>query len=91
MNLQKRGIFQDKEVILLTDFYEGLRTLVETYNYQYVEMGSFGKTRPEHAVLVKSLYHFKCLLKSDEKNKLTYELFDDIEGVLRSQFEKISN
>lgn len=30
--------------------------LLECYNYQYMEMSSFGKTKPDYAVYVKSIF-----------------------------------
>lgn len=46
-NFKRLNLFQEKDVILLTDFYEGLNMMTECYNYQLFELGSFGKTRPE--------------------------------------------
>ena len=46
-NLKKQNLFQEKEIILITDFYEGLKMLIECYNYKYAELGIFGKSKPE--------------------------------------------
>lgn len=54
--------------MLVTDFYEGVRMIIDTYNYMYKEMGSYGKTRPKFENYVKSIHQFKTLLAAEEKN-----------------------
>lgn len=90
-NLEKINVFQNKEVILVTDFYEGVRMILDSYNYTYKEMGSYGKTRPTFENYVKSIHQFKSLLAAEEKNQKAYKLIHDLESLLKSQFEKLDN
>ncbi|KAL4504065.1 hypothetical protein ABPG72_022695 [Tetrahymena utriculariae] len=89
--LRKFNTFQDKEIILITDFQEALKVLMETYNYYFKELEVFGKSKQDYNVYIKSLYQFKSTLKTDPRNEKVCKLFEDLEDLLKSNYEKIDN
>jgi len=46
-NLEKYEIFKDRETILVTEFEEGVKLLIECYNYCNYELNYFGTKKPE--------------------------------------------
>ncbi|KAL4473761.1 hypothetical protein ABPG74_022625 [Tetrahymena malaccensis] len=89
--LRKFNTFQDKEIILITDFQEALKVLMDTYNYYFKELEVFGKSKQDYNVYIKSLYQFKSILKTDPRNEKVCKLFEDLEDLLKSNYEKIDN
>jgi hypothetical protein len=59
----------DHEILIVTDFLEGIKIMMEAYNHYNEETQQFGKNLPERSLLIKSIYHFKSLLKSSSKNQ----------------------
>ena len=62
--------------------HQALRMLVDCYNHYHKEIEFPGKKYDQN-IYIESLYHFKTLLKSDEKHKKAFQLFEDIENVLK--------
>ena len=87
--LRKQGLFQEKEIILIDDFYDGLRLMIEGYNYMYKELDLYGKTKPEYEVYAKSIANFRSSLKVNKQNQRASELMDELENLLKTQFDKL--